>query len=135
MSATDDVHRALDEFDRVFALGDADAITALFAPDAQLLLLHREPLVGRPAIRDHWQRFVDRYDPAAWRTEHAIVDVHDDRAYALSTYSETLVPRQPGASILVRGRLILFLRREPDGSWPVTLAMNSHSRPMEELER
>jgi ketosteroid isomerase-like protein len=77
MSATEEVHRALDEFRRVFASGDAPALT---------------------------------------------------------DYSETLVPREPGASISVRGRLILVLRREADGTWLTTLAMNSHSRPMEELE-
>jgi hypothetical protein len=34
MSANDEVQRALDEFDRVFASGDADALTELFRPRA-----------------------------------------------------------------------------------------------------
>lgn len=134
MSATEDVRGALDEFDRVFGSGDADALASLFAIDAQLLLLHGEPFVGRAAIREHWRRFADRYDPAAWQSEHVIIDVHEDRAYALSIYSEVLVPRMPGPRISVAGRLILFLHREADGAWRVTLAMNSHSRPMQELE-
>jgi len=132
-SPTDEVALALDAFDRTFASGDPNALAELFAPDARLLLLHREPIEGRPAIREHWTRLFGDYDPAAWRAEHEVIDVHGDRAYSLSVYSEMLVPRAGGVSLMVRGRLILFLVRDPDGAWRVTIALNSHSRPVEQL--
>ena len=88
---------------------------------------------GREAILGQWTRLFARYDTSAWRTERVIVDVHGDLAYTLSTYSEILVPRDAGAGVAERvvGRLVLFLRREPDGEWLVTVALNSHVRPVE----
>ena len=131
---TDPVSAALADFDRCFASGNADALAELFADDAQLLLQYREPIEGRPAIRDQWARLFAEFDPGSWRAEHPIVDVHGDRAYTVSTYSETLIPRRGGASQLVNGRVVLFFRRDPDGAWRVTLAMNSHTRPIELVE-
>jgi len=128
-----EVGAALAEFDRRFASGDADGLTELFTVDGQLFLLHRDAMVGRPAIRGHWAQFFAEYDASSWRTERQIVDVHGDHAYTLSIYSERLVPRAGGPKRDVRGRLILFMRREASGSWQVTLAMNSHIRPVEEV--
>jgi len=133
-SASDEeVRAALADFDRRFATGDADGLTELFAVDGQLLLLHRDAMVGRPAIREHWAQFFAEYDASSWRTDRLLVDVDGDRAYTLSVYSERLVPRAGGPKRDVHGRLILFLRRETGGAWQVTLAMNSHIRPVEEV--
>ena len=46
-----------------------------------------------------------------------------------------LVARDDRPSRDVSGRLILFLRRDPDGAWRVTLALNSHVRPVVEVPR
>ena len=134
---TDDTPRAtLDAFDAAFAAGDAEALAARFAVDARLLLLHAEAIEGRDAIRAHWTRLFGQWETGAWRTEPLALDVHGDRAYAIATYTETLVPRDPslGQRRLVRGRLVRFLRRDDDGRWLVTLALNSHSRPIELID-
>jgi uncharacterized protein (TIGR02246 family) len=131
METSDQVRAALAEFDRSFAAGDADALAELFATDAQLLLLHREAIDGRPAIRDHWTRFFAQWDTAAWQTEVLHLQQHGDRAATLSTYSETLLHRGGEPSRQVHGRLVLFLRLEPGGPWRVAVAMNSHVRPVE----
>ncbi len=129
--AGDKVHAALETFDRAFAAGDPDALTELFAPDARLLLLYVPAMEGRDAIRAHWTRVFGDWDPGAWQATHELVEVHDDQAYALTIYEETLRQRIGSATLDVRGRLILFLRREADGRWLVTLAMNSHRQPSE----
>ena len=135
MTPTEEVRAALDEFDRTFASGDADALAALFADDAQLLLQHGAPIEGRPAILAQWARLFGEFDPASWRADHQIVEVHGDRAYSLSVYSETLVHRGDDPSRLVNGRLVLFQRRDPNGRWRISMAMNSHVRPVELVER
>ena len=127
------VRAALARFDDRFVAGDADAMGEIFAEDAQLLLAQRPTIVGRPAIQANWQRSFETYDLSAWRTEWRVVDVHDDRAWTMATYTETMVPRQPGPRFLVVGRLILFWRRDPDEVWRVILAMNSHAKPIEEV--
>ena len=133
MTMTTEVHAALDDFDRAFASGDADALAELFAVDASLLLLYGDAIEGREAIRGQWTRLFAAYDPGEWRAERRIVDVHGDRAYALSVYSERLVHRENGSARIVHGRLIHFLRRDPDGTWRVSVAMNSHTRPVQDL--
>ena len=129
----DSVRAAIAAFDRAFAAGDAAELAALFAEDARLLLQYGPPFEGRAAIEAQWAKGFDRFDTSAWLTEPLIVDVHGDSAYTLSTYSETLVPREPGPSQSVLGRVVLFWRRDPGGPWQVVMAMNSHVRPIEEV--
>ena len=121
------------DFDAAFVAGDADAFAALFSDDGRMLLLHRDPIAGRAAIAERWQVFFGRHDTSAWDARTELVEVHGDRAYVLRTYEETLVPRGEGARVLVRGRLVGFLRHEAGGAWRIAMLMNSHSRPMEEL--
>ena len=105
------VFEALEAFDRAFAAGDAFGLTDMFALDARLLLQFGAELSGREAILGQWTRLFERFDTSAWKTEREIVDVHGAAAYTLSTYSETLVPREPGPSQGVLGRLVRFWRR------------------------
>lgn len=128
-----EVRTLLREMDAAFAGGDADAFANLFAEDGQLLLLHRDAMVGRQAIRTFWGDFFGRFDTSAWRTEHGLVETFGPRAHAFSTYTETLVPRQGGQSQLVVGRLVFFLRHLPSPGWRIALLMNSHVRPVTEL--
>ena len=127
------VRELLRTMDAALAGGDADAFGLLFAEDARLLLLHREPIDGRQAIGSYWRDFFGRFDTSAWRTGDTLVEVDGAVAHAFSTYTETLVPRDGGASRLVVGRLVAFLRRLGADGWRITFLMNSHARPVEEL--
>lgn len=133
-SAEADVRAAMADFDRAFAAGDADALVATCTEDARFLLLYSPARDGQAAIRAAWTAFFAAYDTTAWVTDRLIVDVHGDRAYTVSTYSETLVPRGGGTASSIEGRLVLFLRRASGGPWLVTLALNSHIRPVVPVE-
>jgi uncharacterized protein (TIGR02246 family) len=124
----------LDRSHAAFAAGDADAFAACFTDDGQLFLLHREAATGRDAIRDVWTDGFSRFDTSAWEPRGELLEVHGDHAYAFGTYTERLLTRADGSRQLVRGRLIHFLRREPDGDWRIALLMNSHSHPTEPIE-
>jgi uncharacterized protein (TIGR02246 family) len=129
-----EVRAALDAFDRAFAAGDADAVVELFAEDASLMLLNGAAIRGREGIHAQWAPSFAQWDMSAWATERMIVDVHGDRAYALSTYTETMVHRAgTEQSRLVVGRLVTFLRRVDDGPWQISVLLNSHARPVELL--
>jgi uncharacterized protein (TIGR02246 family) len=132
-NAQEGVMALLRAHDAAFAQGDARAYAALFCGDARLLLLHNQAIEGREAVEERWRSFFARYDTSAWATDPELVEVHGDHAYALSTYTETLVPRGVGPRISVDGRLVAFVRRESDGAWRIAVLMNSHTRPMEEL--
>lgn len=133
-SADIEVRATLDAFDRAFAAGDIDAVVELFAEDVTLLLLYSPAIQGRAAIHAKWAPTFAAWDMSAWATERVVVDVHGDRAYALSTYTETMVHRAATEpSRIVVGRLVTFLRREADGRWRIAVQMNSHARPIEEV--
>ena len=133
MSPEDEVRAALAVFDRTFASCDGEALGALFAPDAELLLMYSEPLVGRSAIAAFWTRFFATWDGSSWRAEHRIVEVHADHAWSQAVYSETLVHREEGRRRVVHGRLVIVLGRAAGGPWLVRLVMNSHVRPAEDI--
>lgn len=128
-----DVLDVLAAMDAAFAGGDAKAFGDLFTDDGRLFLLYRDPIIGRSAVSSFWSDFFERYDTSAWRTDHGLVEVHGEHAYAFSTYTETLVPRRGGPSQLVVGRLVFFLRHVVPEGWRITLLMNSHARPVETL--
>lgn len=135
MSETPDaaVRALIAEADAAFATGDADRWAECFAADGRNLLLHREELAGREAIREHWRASFPRFDTSAWEPLVDTVDVHGDDAYAYTTYTERLLERATGERTLVRGRLVWFLRRMPGEGWRIRLLMNSHSHPMEPI--
>ena len=60
------VRALIAEADAAFAAGDAERWAACFTDDARVFLLHREPLVGREAIRDFWDSAFARLDTSAW---------------------------------------------------------------------
>jgi uncharacterized protein (TIGR02246 family) len=129
----DAVRALIGEADAAFAAGDADRYTALFADDARLYMLHREPAIGREAIHARWASGFERFDTSAWEPSLEIVDVEGDVACAFETYTERLRERATGERTLVRGRLAYFLRRDSSGAWRITLLMNSHAYPMEPI--
>jgi uncharacterized protein (TIGR02246 family) len=128
-----EVRGLLKRMDAALAGGDADGFGVLFTDDAQLLLLHREPIVGRQAISSYWRDFFGRFDTSAWRTDHARIEVDGVLAHAFSTYSETLVPHDGGPPRVVVGRIDALFRHLGADGWRITLLMNSHTRPVEQL--
>ncbi len=126
------VDERLAAFHAAFAAGDAKRFADCFDEGGRMYLLHRDPLEGRSAIREHWEGAFAKYDTSAWQPVTELVEMRDDHAYAFGTYTERLLSREDGSRQLVRGRLIHFLRCDDDAWW-ITLAMNSHSRPIEPL--
>jgi uncharacterized protein (TIGR02246 family) len=133
VEAAEEVLEVLRAMDAAFSGGDGDAFGDLFTDDGRLLLLYRDPVIGKTAIKALWRDFFERYDTSAWLTEPALVEVHGRDAYAFSTYTETLVPRNGGPSQLVVGRLVFFLRHIGSDGWRIRLLMNSHGRPIENV--
>jgi len=132
-AARDEVLGLVQEANAAFAAGDATRFAALFADDARLYLLHREPAEGRDAIEARWRSGFKRFDTSAWEPRTELVEITGDQASVFATYTERLLSREDGSRTLVRGRLVYWLRREADGRWRIALLMNSHSHPMEPI--
>ena len=129
----DDIADLLEEHDAAFAAGDAIRFASTFDPDGEMLLVHSPTLRGREAIVAQFSRGFERDDTSAWLATTDRVELHGDSAYLVRSYTETLVPRAGGPRLAVVGRLVTFLRRGPDGAWRISMQMNNHSRPIEEM--
>jgi uncharacterized protein (TIGR02246 family) len=129
----DDIAVLLEEHDAAFAAGDPLRFANTFHADGEMLLVHSETLRGRDAIADQFGRGFGRNDTSAWRATTDRVELHGQHAYLVRSYTETLVPRDGGPRLAVVGRLVTFLRRGPDGAWRISLQMNNHTRPIDEL--
>jgi uncharacterized protein (TIGR02246 family) len=124
----------LAEADVAFAAGDADRWAACFEPEGRVLLLYREALEGREAIRAYWQLMSERVDTSDWNPVTELVEIQGDHAVAFRTYTERLRQLADGSRTLVRGRLAILMRHSRDDGWRVRVLMNSHSHPMEPIE-
>jgi hypothetical protein len=70
---------------------------------------------------------------SAWEARHHTVEVHESGAYALSGFSEDLLPRDGSWGRRVRGRAVYFLRRTGDRRL-LTRLMSARSAPDEPVD-
>lgn len=92
---------------------DADAIAALYTPDALLLSPNRPVISGRDGIRA-WFLALPAFSKMA--TDTVEVEGRADLAVARATFAMTLpLPGRP--AIEERGKILQVLRRQPDGRW------------------
>jgi uncharacterized protein (TIGR02246 family) len=120
--------RALAAFSQAFAAGDAQTFVDLFTEDAKALLHEESALIGRTAIGQMLTELFAMVDTAAFEVDYDIVDVHDDRAYVLATFHETLQPKDGVASAIdVDGRLVYFWKRDENGAWRVARLLTSRA--------
>ncbi len=96
MTRSDDevtVREALAVWDSGFVAGDAAVIGGLFAEDGQLHWNYRESIVGREAVTEAFEELFTSVDASAWEADHHTIKVHDGHAYVMSSFTETLLPR------------------------------------------
>lgn len=129
MSQSPDFSMALATFTQAFAAGDAEHFVGFFADDARVLLHEQPALVGRAAIGQAFAQLFATVDTGGFEVEYDIGDLHDDRAYVLATFRETLRPRDGAPAIEVDGRLVCFWHREKDGTWKLTRVLTGRASP------
>jgi uncharacterized protein (TIGR02246 family) len=129
MGQIPDFAEALSTFSRAFAAGDAEVFVGLFADDARVLLHEQPALVGRAAIGQMFTELFAMIDTGGFEIDYDIVEVHQDRAYVLATFHETLRPKDAAPAIEVDGRLVCFWHRHEDGTWRVTRVLTGRASP------
>ncbi|MBN8291988.1 SgcJ/EcaC family oxidoreductase [Rhodobacter sp. NTK016B] len=102
------------------AARDADAVAALYAPDAAVFLFNGPILSGRDQVREIWARnFANGYDSLTVTRQRS--ETGSDRAALVMLWRATIAP--PGqAPQQVQGRSLLYLVRV-DGGWLISADM------------
>jgi uncharacterized protein (TIGR02246 family) len=96
--------------------GDVDAGVALYEPSASLVLYGSgQVVIGRAAIRDVLQRFVDLKLKIAMDIT-AVQNGDGDLALTRTNTTATGVDAD-GQPVSMSGRTVELVRRQPDGTW------------------
>ncbi len=99
-----------------FKRGDVEAIVELVTPDYVLWAPGRPPIAGRDSLRQMLAPALSTYDisPSFERTESLVAG---DLAVDFGWDVQTVTPRARGESRTARQRVVLVIRRQPDGRW------------------
>ena len=97
--------------------GDAAALASLVTEDGLLWAPGMEEVRGREAVLAAAEGMFSAMSVSAFEIESTELEIHGDRAYELTTYSETITPTGGPAS-QARGRYLIVWQRGSSG-WRV----------------
>lgn len=99
--------------------GDVDAMVDTFTEDSVYHANGGESVVGREALRDYYQAFVDNYRiELKWRYELATSFGADGQV--MGVYSIRYAPKAGGDEIARGGRFFMLLEQGADGRWRIS---------------
>lgn len=104
-----------EQFEAAYARGDAEAMAALYTPDAALLPPGAGRIDGREGIAATWQQFMDM-DVRDVALETVELEVYGDSAAEVGTYTLT-APDGEGGRVTGQGKYIVLWRKGDDGVW------------------
>ena len=122
------INRLLDEDTTALNAGDAVGLVALYTEDVVLMPPDELAVIGKEARRAFLQTFFDQYTLELARSTEEVV-VADDWAFARSTQTSTLTPKDGGEPIERSGKVIHIYQRQPDGSWKLARAIWNFDQP------
>lgn len=110
---------------------DVDGCLELYTDDAVVRPANMEAVRGQEQLRDFFTQWF-----AAMSIQDAVytseeLEVYEDRAYQIGTYSGTSVPHE-GDPMPDRGSFHIVWKREPDGSWRYHRGIFNSSLPVDE---
>ena len=108
----EDINRLLAE---AMAVGDVDAVVALYEPGGVLVSAEGVPTTGVAAIRAALARLA-AMRPQLTMNVRRVVRTADDLAVAYNDWKLAAVDPN-GREVTMAGRAIEVSRRQPDGSW------------------
>ncbi len=106
------IEAAVQQYVAASNLGDADALTDLYADDAMLLPPDHEPIQGRAAIGAFWRQGTDQ----GLEVTTLSVEVDGGVGYLVGRYNLPATDEEPADS----GKYVMCLKRQRDGAWKLT---------------
>lgn len=100
---------------KAFNNREAKLMPAMYTPDALILAPNTEPVKGREAIGQFWEKM--HKDGNLKDHTFDIVEVKQDGKQAYQVARYTLVAVKEGAESKASGNAVRILERQPDGTW------------------
>src|SRR6185295_1629548 len=95
---------------------DADQMANLYTPDALVLYPNQPAVVGRSAILVYFKAFFAEFTQEDFELTSEEIEIVGPWAFD-------------------RGKYLVILRRQPDGSWKVARDMDNSDRPLAQTAR
>ena len=115
------IEEALRMYADAVAVGDAERYLALHDPEAYKMP-PSAPMYTIASATDHQQDDFDAMQAAynvAMNLEPMEIEVDDDLAYAMGTYTIEMEPKADAPAALVDGKFLTLFRQQSDGSWKI----------------
>jgi uncharacterized protein (TIGR02246 family) len=112
-----EIREVLARFDAALAARDATALTGLFAPDADIVLIGSEEgerFVGPDQVRQLFARITGQYDRLAWSWGWTSISARGDVAWLSA---ESVVQAQIGAQRFAIPYRLSAVFEKRDGRW------------------
>jgi uncharacterized protein (TIGR02246 family) len=117
-----------DAFTAALAAGDADAVAAVYSPDARLLAPGSELLTGTEAIASFWKAGIAAGIRGAKLTTLTIEE-RDDLAIEVGRYALQIQPNGDNP-VTDTGKCVVVHRRDQSGNWRWDLDIFNSDTPM-----
>ena len=95
-----------------------EASTALYSPDGVFIQPDGTRVKGSAAIHNLYQKITSTFD-SDLNFSSERVEISGNLAYDSGTYTETLVTRATGKSMLTKGSYLTVYRRGKNGNWKI----------------
>jgi uncharacterized protein (TIGR02246 family) len=116
--------QALDELRSSYASawdsGNASAIADLYSADAMAFPGNQPTVTGRDAILKYNEDFFAQYKPGKMDLTPEETRIMGDWAFDRGTYHMTATAKSGDQAMEARGRYLVILRKQADGSWKVS---------------
>lgn len=122
-----DMKKILEDFDdaynEAFNRGDAAACAAFFTEDVVLLAPDQPMIRGRKAFEETYRSRIAQNSGGTHTNELVEFGVEGDLAYQVGTYA--IADADPPE----QGSFVNILKRQPDGTWKVSVSIFNNSTP------
>jgi ketosteroid isomerase-like protein len=114
------------EFAKLMIAGDFDSLIELYTDDAVFMPPDQPAVRGRSALRS-WMSYFPRISAFTLSIEE--IDGRADLAYVRGTYTMTMHPEGAPQPVRGAGKYIEIRKRQPDGSWLLSVDIFNSDQP------
>lgn len=111
------IGETLEEYISAWKAANAGRIANLYSKDAVILPGDHPAERGRAGIVKYNQDFFDQYKPGDFDISTHDRKIINDWAFDSGSYSFTATPKAGGKPISDRGKYVVIMHKQPDGSW------------------
>jgi uncharacterized protein (TIGR02246 family) len=124
------ISATLDEYAAAWKVSDAQRVGRLYTDDAIILPGDHVAESGRAAIIKYNQDVFDAYVPKTFDISQQETQISGDLAFNRGTFSFSADAKDPkGKPVSDRGKYIVIMKRQVDGSWKWTRDIDNSDGP------